>query len=75
MLHDVGLINFWEQQMIVTRPCYNEKKTNDGTHAKTKKLVRLTLGNLAGAFVLLAIGFLLSFIVFVLEIIVHRTVF
>lgn len=74
MLQDVGLISRWEKQLMQTRPCYNDDiyHINSRSSKSNKPLVRLALGNLAGAFVLLVAGSFISIIVFLKEIFVYR---
>lgn len=69
MLHETGLLHFWGEQMQQTRPCYNDEGVN---RQRTKLLVRLSLANLASAFTLLAVGYLISLFLFVIELITYR---
>lgn len=72
-MREMGLVGLWERwHEPDVRPCFpkshhNNKKTKTKKTKKKKTLVRLTLTNLNGAFVVLAIGYLLSFLVFIRE--------
>jgi hypothetical protein len=51
-----------------TRPCWNNDKGNSNANKSDKKpLVRLTLMNLTGAFLVLAVGSLVSVLAFLTE--------
>jgi ionotropic glutamate receptor len=49
-----------------TKPCYSENQNNrESRKAETRQ--RLSLTNLMGAFAVLAVGYLLSFLIFLAE--------
>ena len=68
-MREVGLVGLWERwHEPDVRPCYLQKQVHDKKKKKQKKpLVRLTLTNLNGAFVLLGAGYLVSLLVFISE--------
>ena len=67
-MREMGLVGLWERwHEPDVRPCFPKSHHNKKKKKKKKTLVRLTLTNLNGAFVLLAIGYLLSFLVFIRE--------
>ena len=67
-LHQAGLISYWTKQFEPnTKPCFNGNQKSKNDKEKKKPLLRLTLVNLMGAFALLAFGWLLSLLVFLIE--------
>lgn len=64
-----GLISSWLTRLEPnTRPCWNNDKGNSNANKSDKKpLVRLTLMNLTGAFLVLAVGSLVSVLAFLTE--------
>ena len=74
-LREIGLIRLWEKKFEPdARPCW---KDDDSDFSKKvqhddKQLARLTLANLAGPFALLAAGYMISVVVFFIELIVSR---
>lgn len=75
-MREVGLVGLWERwHEPDVRPCdlqnhhHSQQQTNKKKKKKKKKkpLVRLTLTNLNGAFVLLGLGYVISFLVFLKE--------
>ena len=71
-LHEMGLISLWQNWFEPnTRPCLNDK-TDNGNAKKKKKLARISISNLTGAFAFLAIGCIISFLIFLIERIVFR---
>ncbi|EFX66413.1 hypothetical protein DAPPUDRAFT_263197 [Daphnia pulex] len=74
MLQETGLILKWEAEFEAdTKPCHSNIKSNHAfgktSDQQRAPLVRLSLANLAGAFVVLAIGCLISFLAFLTEIV------
>lgn len=77
MMRDVGLIQKWESQFDPdTSPCYFSKKQQSKKQNgnNSKLLIRLTLKNLGGAFVVLMIGCLSALLIFGTEIIIHLVI-
>jgi hypothetical protein len=70
----MGLISLWQTWFEPnTRPCLNDKNDNRNVKKKEKKqLTRISLANLTGAFVLLAVGCMISVFVFLMEKVVAR---
>ena len=69
-MREVGLMGLWERwHEPDARPCFLKNSNSKKKKKKKKKkpLVRLTLTNLNGAFVLLAIGYFVSFLAFIKE--------
>ncbi|XP_046452815.1 uncharacterized protein LOC124200588 [Daphnia pulex] len=73
-MREVGLVGLWERwHEPDVRPCDLQNHHSSQTNKKKKKkkqkkpLVRLTLTNLNGAFVLLGLGYVISFLVFLKE--------
>jgi hypothetical protein len=73
-MREVGLVGLWERwHEPDVRPCYLQNHHSSQTNKKKKKkkqkkpLVRLTLTNLNGAFVLLGLGYVISFLAFLKE--------
>ncbi|EFX66430.1 hypothetical protein DAPPUDRAFT_332232 [Daphnia pulex] len=80
-MREVGLVGLWERwHEPDIRPCYLMQNHHSQTNKKKKKkkqkkpLVRLTLTNLNGAFVLLGLGYVISFLVFLKERIRFRNI-
>jgi hypothetical protein len=67
-LQQTGIIDFWDTWFRPMPPQCNGKNTQQSAE---KKLAPLSFKNLTGAFVLLAFGLSLSFLVFLVEKIVH----
>jgi hypothetical protein len=67
-LREIGLISLWMKQFEPnTKPCYSEN-INDSRDRKTDETrQRLSLTNLMGAFAVLAVGYLLSLLIFLAE--------
>jgi hypothetical protein len=66
-LREIGLISLWMKQFEPnTKPCYSEN-INDSRDRKTETRQRLSLTNLMGAFAVLAVGYLLSLLIFLAE--------
>jgi ionotropic glutamate receptor len=70
----MGLISLWQTWFEPNaRPCLNDKNDNRNVKKKEKKqLTRISLANLTGAFVLLAVGCMISVFVFLMEKVVAR---
>jgi ionotropic glutamate receptor len=67
-LREIGLISLWMKQFEPnTKPCYSEH-IKDSRDRKTETRQRLSLTNLMGAFAVLAVGYLLSLLIFLAEI-------
>ncbi len=64
-----GLISTWQKWFEPnTRPCLNDNKDKGKVKSRKKKqLSRISLANMTGAFSILAIGFLISLLVFLIE--------
>jgi hypothetical protein len=66
-LNEFGLISLWMKQFEPnTKPCYSEH-IKDSRDRKTETRQRLSLTNLMGAFAVLAVGYLLSLLIFLAE--------
>ena len=65
----MGLISTWQKWFEPnTRPCLNDNKDKRKAKSRKKKqLSRISLANLTGAFTDLAIGLLISLLVFLIE--------
>jgi hypothetical protein len=71
-LLEAGLVSLWVNWFEPnSRPCWNNNNDNRNAKSNKKPLVRLSLSNLTGAFVVLAVGFLVSTLVFLIERIVY----
>lgn len=69
-MREMGLISLWERWFEPDiRSCLLESqiKNRRKKNKQKKPLVRLTVTNLTGAFVLLAIGYTVSLVIFVKE--------
>jgi hypothetical protein len=68
MLQETGLMFKWEAEFEAdTKPCHSNVKSNHAfgkTNNQKAPLIRLSLSNMAGAFVVLAIGCFISFLAF-----------
>jgi hypothetical protein len=80
-MREVGLVGLWERwHEPDVRPCDLQNHHSSQTNKKKKKkkqkkpLVRLTLINLNGAFVLLGLGYVISFLAFLKERIQFRII-
>lgn len=64
---EYGLVQYWDKKYVVPKKllCHYEHSKRQPAAAKS----RLSLTNLASAFALLLLGYLLSFLVFLAEII------
>jgi hypothetical protein len=72
-LFETGLISLWSNWFEPNaRPCWNNNNDNRNAKSNKKPLVRLSLTNLTGAFVVLAVGFLVSTLAFLIERIVYQ---
>ncbi|XP_032786279.2 ionotropic receptor 93a isoform X2 [Daphnia magna] len=73
VLRETGLISQWEKQFEAnSRPCYDEDQNYRNDKNKKKPLARLSLANLTGAFAALGTGVLVSFLAFLIELLVAR---
>ncbi|KZR99564.1 Uncharacterized protein APZ42_004514 [Daphnia magna] len=73
VLREIGLISQWEKQFEAnSRPCYDEDQNYRNDKNKKKPLARLSLANLTGAFAALGTGVLVSFLAFLIELLVAR---
>ena len=72
-LFETGLISLWSNWFEPNaRPCWNNNNDNRNAKSNKKPLVRLSLTNLTGAFVVLAVGCLVSTLAFLIERIVYQ---
>jgi hypothetical protein len=72
-LRETGLISYWEKNFQADpRPCLNDNSQRRRGRDKSATPTRLSLKNLSGAFVILVVGYLIAFLVFLNEIIVFR---
>ena len=73
-MREMGFVGLWEKWFEPdVRPCLLKNKKNQRKKKQKKPLVRLTLTNLTGAFVLLGAGYIASLLVFVKEKIIFFT--
>ena len=70
-MDETGLLGQWERAKLIgdAIPCLRkiQKETNDKAIKKNKK--RLTLDSLSGAFLVLGVGYIISLIAFIIEIV------
>lgn len=67
-MREMGLVSLWERWFEPSvRPCLLENHRGRRKKKQKKPLVRLTVTSLTGAFVLLAVGYTISFVIFIKE--------
>ena len=72
-LLEAGLISLWVNWFEPNaRPCWNNNNDDRNAKSNKKPLVRLSLTNLTGAFVVLTVGCLVSLLAFLIERIVYH---